>query len=273
MKFKEKLLEAAQTNKSWLCVGLDPDLNKLPGPVEKSVEGIEIFLKNIIDTTKDLVCAYKPNSAFYEQFGAEGITLLKEVITYIPDNIPVILDAKRGDIGNTSRMYAITAFESLGADAITVHPYMGIDSVGPFIDYEDKGVFILCLTSNPSSGDFQKQVLDSANIFYKLVAQTSLEWNKNDNIGLVVGATKPGELKDIRKLIGQDIPLLIPGIGAQGGDLQESLKSGANANGQLAIINASRSVLYASVEQDYPDKSRDEAFNLVSAMRSILNLK
>ena len=272
MKFKDKLIKAASINKSWLCVGLDPDLQKMPDMLEKSPDGIRQFLKAIIDSTKDLVCAYKPNSAFYEQFGAEGIALLKEIIDYIPDNIPVILDAKRGDIGNTSKMYAITAFESLGADAITVHPYMGIDSVGPFLDYEDKGVFILCLTSNPSSGDFQKQVVGDSNMFYKLVAETALKWNKNDNVGLVVGATRAEELKGVRKIAGEHVPILIPGVGAQGGDLEQSLLNGGNKSGQLAIINVSRSVLYPSKDNDYAEKSWTEAQNLVSSIRSILNL-
>jgi len=272
MNFKAKLIKAANTNKSWLCVGLDPDLDKLPSPVTKSLSGTEEFLKAIIDSTKNLVCAYKPNSAFYEQFGAEGITLLKGIINYIPDDIPVILDAKRGDIGNTSKMYAAAAFDYLRADAITVNPYMGHDCVKPFLDYQDKGIFVLCLTSNPSSSEFQKQYLKNQTMLYEQVARTALTWNKNDNLCLVVGATKPEELGELRQLVGGDIPILIPGVGAQGGDLELSLRNGANSKGELAIINVSRSVLYTGKDNDYVDKARAECLRLVSTMRSVLNL-
>ncbi|MCP4582155.1 MAG: orotidine-5'-phosphate decarboxylase [candidate division Zixibacteria bacterium] len=274
MNFKDKLIKAALSNKSWLCVGLDPDTSKLPTNVDKSTTGISQFLKNVIDTTKDLVCAYKPNSAFYEQFGADGINLLKEIIDYIPAKIPVILDAKRGDIGNTSRMYAVAAFEHLGVDALTVNPYMGYDCVKPFLDYKDKGVVILCLTSNPSSNDFQKRPLTVGDnepaMLYQLVAKTALAWNENDNVCLVIGATKPEELGELRKLVGDDIPILIPGVGAQGGDLESSLKNGSNAKGQLAIINVSRSVLYVSTDDDYAARSRANALELVSKIRGLL---
>jgi len=274
MNFKEKLIDAAIKNKSWLCVGLDPDIDKLPSNIAATPSGIEEFLKAVIDTTKDLVCAYKPNSAFYEQFGAEGIALLKSMISYIPDDIPVILDAKRGDIGNTSRMYAASAFDYLKADAITVNPYMGFDSVWPFLDYKDKGVIILCLTSNLSSSDFQKrQVIDIDKQqlpLYQMIARMALAWNKNDNIGLVAGATKPEELGELRKFVGDGLPILIPGVGAQGGDLEMSLKNGSNADSQLAIINVSRSVLYASKESDYADRSRRNALELVAKIRSLL---
>lgn len=271
--FNEKMLNAAQNNKSWLCVGLDPDIEKLPGNIPKNLEGIFSFLKSIIGSTNDIVCAYKPNSAFYEALGAPGITLLKDIIDYIPEKIPVILDAKRGDIGNTSRMYARFAFEYLGADAITVNPYMGYDCLKPFLDYNTKGVFILCLTSNPSSSDFQKQVVTSGNLaginIYELVARKAASWNENANIGLVVGATSPEELGGVRKIIGEDIPILIPGVGAQGGDLESSLKKGGNSKGQLAIINVSRSVLYASDGDDYAEKARDAAMGLVGRIRRV----
>jgi orotidine-5'-phosphate decarboxylase len=274
MNFKQKLIKAALKNRSWLCIGLDPDLNKLPANINQSLSGLEEFLKAVIDATNDLVCVYKPNSAFYEQFGSDGTALLKEIISYIPAEIPVILDAKRGDIGNTSKMYASAAFDYLKADAITVNPYMGYDSIGPFLDYKDKGVIILCLTSNPSSNDFQKrQVIDIDNQqipLYQIVAQTALAWNKNDNIGLVIGATKPEELGELRKQVGDSLPILIPGVGAQGGDLEMSLKNGSNTSDQLAIINVSRSVLYASKENDYASKSRENALALVSTMRSLL---
>ena len=273
MDFKSKLLETANKNKSWLCIGLDPDSNKLPEGITKDIDGIEKFLKAIIDATNDLVCAYKPNSAFYEQFGAEGMTLLQNIIEYVPDNIPVILDAKRGDIGNTSRMYAISAFEHLKADALTVNPYMGYDCVKPFLDYKDKGVIILCLTSNPSSEDFQKLTTKSNNnskMIYERVAEKAVSWNTNGNVGLVIGATSPSQLSSVRDTVGDGIPILIPGIGAQGGDLEKSLKAGSNKAGQLAIINVSRSVLYASKGSNFADKSRETALELVSVMRGLV---
>lgn len=273
MKFKSKLLNSAIKNKSWLCVGLDPDINKLPSEIDKNIAGVGKFLRSIIDATSDIVCAYKPNSAFYEQFGIEGVSLLKEIISYIPSSIPVILDAKRGDIGNTSLMYAVSAFDHLKADAITVNPYMGYDCVKPFLEYKDKGVIVLCLTSNPSSAEFQKRTIsdnDCSRALYKLVAEKVLSWNEYGNIGLVAGATSPMELSEIREIIGDDIPILIPGVGAQGGDLEASLKMGSNSSGQLAIINVSRSALYASKESDYADKSRASALQLVSIMRSLL---
>jgi orotidine-5'-phosphate decarboxylase len=272
MTFKEKLLKAADNNKSWLCIGLDPDPGRFPDHIARTTDGIKEFLTSIIDVTSDLVCAYKPNSAFFEQLGADGLVLLKQVIDYIPDDIPVILDAKRGDIGNTSRMYARAAFDYLGVDAITVNPYMGYDGVAPFLEYTDKGVFVLCLTSNKSSEDFQKQSLANGGKLYELVAETALTWNENRNVCLVVGATKPDQLKELRRIAGNDIPILIPGIGAQGGDLEASLKNGANTNGKLAIINVSRSVLYASKEKDYAERSRAEAEKLIIAIRNILKL-
>ncbi len=273
MKFKDKLLNKAIENKSWLCVGLDPDINKLPNEIDKNIVGVGKFLRSIIDATSDIVCAYKPNSAFYEQFGIEGVSLLREIISYVPDSIPVILDAKRGDIGNASRMYAVSAFDHLKADAITVNPYMGYDCVKPFLEYKDKGVIVLCLTSNPSSAEFQKRTIsnkDCSWALYKLVAEKVLSWNEYGNIGLVAGATSPMELSEIREIIGDDIPILIPGVGAQGGDLEASLKMGSNSSGQLAIINVSRSALYASKESDYAEKSRTSALQLVSRMRSLL---
>lgn len=271
MTFKEKLIAAALKNDSWLCVGLDPDLAKLPETIDRSITGITVFLKSIIDSTQDLVCAYKPNSAFYEQFGYEGMKLLETIIRYIPAEIPVILDAKRGDIGNTSGMYAKAAFELFGADAVTVNPYMGIDSVKPFTDYKDKAVFILCLTSNPSSGDFQKQKIENRGLLYELVAKAACRWNESGNIGLVIGATRPEELSRIRQLAGNDVPILIPGIGAQGGSLEAAMKNGSNSSKQLAIMNVSRSIIYASPEKDYAEQSRAEALRLVSAMRDLLN--
>lgn len=229
MKFQEKLNKASQKSNSLLCVGLDVDLSKIPEPFS-----LFSFNQKIIDETKDLVCAYKPNIAFYEMYGIKGISSLLKTIEYINQTgIPVILDAKRGDIGNSSIAYAKAVFEEFKADATTVNPYMGSDSVKPFLDHKDKGIFVLCLTSNPGAQDFQPPI-------YKEVAKRVKEWNKHGNCGLVVGATNPEELKEIRQIV-PDMPLLIPGIGAQGADLETVVKYG----GKNIIINASRSVIYA----------------------------
>src|SRR3989339_302076 len=222
MKFVDHLDEAAKKNNSLLCVGLDVDLNKLPADLIKSEDPFFLFNKNIIDATRDLVCAYKPNSAFYEMYGLPGISSLMRTIDYIHEQgLPVILDAKRGDVGHSSAAYAKAAFQAFKSDAVTVNPYMGYDSVQPFIEYREKGVFILCLTSNAGFRDFQKS--GSGEPLYKSVARHVKEWDHFGNCGLVVGATKPEELKEIREIAG-DMPLLIPGVGAQDGDLAAAVK-------------------------------------------------
>jgi orotidine-5'-phosphate decarboxylase len=244
MNFKDKLLAAARANKSWLCVGLDPDPSRIPEEFGGGAKGVMGFCRAVIDATCDLVCAYKPNAAFFEALGAEGWQALIETVAAVPRNIPVILDCKRGDIGNTARMYARSAFEIVGADAVTLSPYLGKDSIEPFLAYRDKGAFILCLTSNQSAGQLQQKIImlenppsgqhlspqSKAKTFaeffsvstrelFTYVAELAMEWNDNDNIGLVVGATVPRELAAVRKLTGEEIPILVPGVGAQGGDL------------------------------------------------------
>ncbi len=260
MIFLEKLTSVARVNNSWLCIGLDPEPEKLPQGV-----GVLEFCHAIIEATHDLVCAYKPNSAFFEALGAEGWASLKSTIEAVPRNIPVILDAKRSDIGNTGRAYARAAFDHLGADAITVNPYMGYDSVEPFFEYRDKGVFILCRTSNPGSADFQSLRCDGKSL-YRVVAEKVGEWNKHGNLGLVVGATQPEELKDIRQSH-PTLPLLIPGVGAQGGSLEQAVRYGADVNGKLAIINSSRQILYASSGPDYAAIAR----RVAQALRDEIN--
>ena len=252
MKFVARLDAAVSKNNSLLCVGLDPDLSRLPQKFLSTNDPIFLFNQSIIDATKDYVCAYKPNSAFYEMNGIAGLTALIKTIEYIRAlGLPVILDAKRGDIGNSSAAYATSAFEVFKADAVTVSPYMGHDSVQPFLDHKDKGVFVLCLTSNPGYKDFE--VIGCDEPLYHTVARRVKEWNVNDNCGLVVGATKPAEIKTIRELVG-DLPLLIPGVGAQGGDLPLSVKYG----GKRGIINASRSIIYAADPGAEAKKLRDE---------------
>lgn len=268
--FAVKDLQAIQEkNRSMICLGLDLDPKRIPTANAKSIKGIFDFACAIIDATHDKVCAYKPNLAFYENMGTDGLSLLKQVVNRIPDNIPIILDAKRGDIGNTAAQYAESLFEGLRATWVTVNPYMGYDSLRPFLEYKDRGVFVLCLTSNPGSKDFQ--LLDvGGKPLYQVVAEKVAYWNNYNNCGLVVGATQPEQLKEIRS-IAQDMPLLIPGVGAQGGSLEKAVLYGTDNMKKTAVINVSRSVLYASRESNFAERARAELVKLceiVNAVRS-----
>lgn len=260
MNFIDKLNCATEKNDSLLCVGLDPDPELMPDML-----GIFDFNRAIIDATHDLVCAYKLNFAFYEAFGGDGFNALRHTVEYIYDEeIPVIGDAKRGDIGNTARAYAKAIFHSLGLDAATVNPYLGFDSIEPFIEYQDKGVFILCRTSNPGSADFQSLNCGTegeAKPLFEVVADKAGQWNKHGNIGLVVGATYPEELKLIRQCH-PDMPLLIPGVGSQGGNIDKAVSYGVDAEGKKAIINSSRQIIYASQGKDFDKAARKAAAKL-----------
>ena len=262
MKFTDKLLNTSRKNKSWLCIGLDPDPELMP-----RVDVLQ-FNKAIIEATCDLVCAYKPNLAFYEALGTEGLAILEKTVKYVPGDIPVIADAKRGDIGNTAKAYAKALFSILGFDATTVNPYLGFDSIEPFINYQDKGVFILCRTSNPGAIDFQN-LRTSGLPLYEVVAQKAQEWNIHGNIGLVVGATYPEELKKVRSIC-PEMPLLIPGIGAQGGDLASAVGYGVDVQGEKAIINVSRQILYASKEKNFAQAARNIAEKIHNQINSYL---
>ncbi len=264
MNFVDKLLAASRKNKSLLCIGLDPDPALMP-----RVSVLE-FNKAIVAATSDLVCAYKPNLAFYEAMGIKGLEVLQQTLTMIPGHIPVIGDAKRSDIGNTARAYARGLFESFGFDAATVNPYLGFDSIEPFLAYEDKGVFVLCRTSNPGARDFQDVAGADGAPLYKIVAIKAREWNEHGNIGLVVGATYPQELGEIRRLC-PDMPLLIPGVGAQGGDLALAVTDGVDARGEKAIINVSRQVLYASSGKDFADAARRSAHDLRDRINKLVS--
>ena len=270
MKFIEKLTNAAQKNKSLLCVGLDPDRELLPDKVS-----IFEFNKAIIDATSDLVCAYKLNLAFYEALGDEGLDALKRTIRYISADIPVIGDTKRGDIGNTAKAYAKAIFDNLNFDATTVNPYLGFDSVEPFIQYRDKGVFLLCRTSNTSAVDFQSLRCQAEGGTYRplfeIVALKARQWNIHGNIGLVVGATSPEELKLIRQN-NPDMLLLIPGIGAQGGDLDSTVRYGVDARGEKAIISSSRQIIYASRENDFAQAAQRVASELRDQINYCLSI-
>jgi orotidine-5'-phosphate decarboxylase len=265
MNFVEKLLQASRRNKSLVCVGLDPDPRLMPEKI-----GVYDFNKAIIESTSDLVCAYKPNLAFYEALGEEGMEALSQTVKVIPAGIPVIADAKRGDIGNTSRAYAKALFDLFGFDAATVNPYLGFDAVEPFIEYGEKGIIILCRTSNAGAGDFQSLRCETSAGFkplFEVVADKAREWNSRRNIGLVVGATYPEELKTVRQA-NPDMPLLIPGIGAQGGDLALTVKYGLSPAGDKAIINSSRQILYASRGKDFPEAARKSALALRDEINS-----
>lgn len=249
-KFIEILTESWRRRRSLLCVGLDPDGANLPASVRGARAPLFAFNREIIDATAPRVCAFKPQIACYAALGAES--QLEQTIAHIkqhhPD-IPVILDAKRGDIGVTAKRYAREAFERYQADAVTVNPYLGGDALVPFLEYADKGVFVLCRTSNPGSGDFQTLPSGDLPVAHHVATRAATHWNDNGNVGLVVGATWPQEIGAIRKLVG-DMPLLIPGIGAQGGDLAAVLANGLNADGVGVIINVSRAIMYAASDED-----------------------
>lgn len=256
MNFLNLLDKACDNNNSLLCVGLDTDLSKISRDNGSPEEGLFQFNKRIIDLTRDYVCAYKPNIAFYEMYGVDGMKALIKTIEYIPEDIPVILDAKRGDIGHTANAYAKSVFEVFNADAVTVNPYLGYDSLEPFLNYKDKGIFVLCLTSNKGSSDFQL-VPGEEMPLYRHVAEHVNEWNTFGNCGLVVGATNSEMLKEIRSVAG-DMPILIPGVGAQGGDLESSVRHGTTKDKKRAIINSSRGIIYADDPGAEAKKLRDE---------------
>jgi orotidine-5'-phosphate decarboxylase len=259
VNFIEKLTNATRKNKSLLCVGLDPDPELMPDRVD-----VFEFNKAIIDATSDLVCAYKLNLAFYEALDDEGLDALKRTMTHIPNDIPVIGDAKRGDIGNTAKAYAKAILSNLNFDAATVNPYLGFDSIEPFIQYANKGVFILCRTSNAGALDFQSLHCKAESGYrplFEIVALKASHWNTHGNIGLVIGATYPEELRLIRKSH-PTMPLLIPGIGAQGGELESAVRYGVNSKGEKAIISSSRQIIYASREKDFAQAARRAASEL-----------
>ena len=227
---------ARERNHGSLCVGLDPDLDRIPGG------DVLDWARRIIDATSDLVCAYKPNSAFYEALGTHGYELLRQVIASVPAGVPVIVDAKRADIGNTSAAYARAVFDVLGAHAITVHPYMGEDSVSPFLERADRGVFVLARTSNPGAREFQDLAMPAGEPLYLTVARRAVAWNSHGNVGLVTGATYPEDIALIREVC-PGLPLLLPGVGAQQGELAAAVRAAAGPGGFM--VNVARGVIYA----------------------------
>jgi len=267
---KKDIINQIKTKKSFLCVGLDTDIKKIPPHLLKEDDPVFAFNKAIIDATAKYAVAYKQNTAFYEVYGAKGWLSLEKSISYIKNNYPeifVIADAKRGDIGNTSANYARAFFETLNADAITVAPYMGVDSVEPFLNFEDKWVILLALTSNKGSKDFQYLTVEDKEL-YKNVLVKSQEWADSEKMMYVVGATHPEELGEIRKMLPEHF-LLVPGVGAQGGDLQAVAKHGLNNDCGL-IVNSSRGIIYASNGTDFAEKAAEEARKLQKQMESLL---
>lgn len=278
-----------QTSGSLVCVGLDPELERIPqlarggrtgllsaaaGEEEADIEGALVgFTQAIVDATADLVCAYKPNSAFYEQYGPAGMRALQRLIAYIHaryPEIPVILDAKRADIGSTSAAYARAVFDAYHADAVTLHPYLGREALSPFLERADRGCLILCRTSNPGAGEFQDLATrgpDGAErpLYQQVARAVATDWNTNGNCALVVGATYPDELRIVRGLVG-DMPILVPGVGAQGGEIEAVVGAGLDSAGQGLMISLSRSVLYASSGADFAEAGRREAERVMRAI-------
>ena len=268
--FLDRLRKSWERSRSLLCIGLDPDLGKIPEILRRERQPLLAFNRAIIDATADLACSFKPQAAYYHGVGAED--QLAETIAYVRENhphIPVILDAKRGDIGATAKLYALEAFQRYGADAVTVNPYMGGDTLAPFTEDPARGIFVLCRTSNPGSGELQElSVGGGEKRLFEVVAEYAVgRWNQNQNLGLVVGATYPEDLQRVRS-IAPELPLLVPGVGAQGGDLAAVLQAGMDAKGMGLLINASRSVLYAGDGADFAKSARDAAMALRDAMRA-----
>ncbi|GCE12638.1 orotidine-5'-phosphate decarboxylase [Tengunoibacter tsumagoiensis] len=256
-----ELVEACWQRENFVCVGLDPEYERLPESVTRNVsieEAFFTFCRGIIDATHDLVCAYKPNSAFFEAQGEAGLKALKRVVQYSKrqyPQVPIILDAKRADIGNTNRGYVTSAFDLIEADAVTVHPYLGKEALTPFLNRKEKGIIVLTRTSNPGAGEFQDLLIGDMPLYQVVARSVAQEWNTNGNCALVVGATYPDELRQVRSLIG-DMPILIPGIGAQAGDVRSVVLAGQDSRGWGILLSSSRAILYASTGADFAQAAR-----------------
>jgi orotidine-5'-phosphate decarboxylase len=260
--FIRRLAQAWETNDSLLCIGLDPEIERFPRHILGEASPIFHFNKSVIDATADLVCAYKPQFAHYAAYEAED--QLERTIEYVHrvyPHVPVILDAKRGDVGNTAERYAIEAFERYGADAVTVNPYLGGEALEPFLRHADRGVVVLCRTSNPGAGELQDLEVGGRRLYQVVAELAAQRWNSRGNCLLVVGATYPRELAEVRRLVGE-MPLLVPGVGAQGGDVAEVVRNGRTPAGTGLLISASRSILYASADADFAAAARRAAETL-----------
>ena len=252
-----------------LCVGLDPDLDKFPDGVERSARGVLDFCRRVVDSTAEFACAFKPQIAYFAALGAERE--LEQLCAHIRDEHPnkvLILDAKRGDIGPTAERYAREAFDRYGADAVTVNPYLGTDSLEPFLAHTGKGVIVLCRTSNPGSGDFQSLTVDGQPLYERVARLAVDDWTKRGEVALVVGATYPDELARVRAIVG-DLPLLVPGIGAQGGDVAATVTAGRDGSGYGMMINSSRAILYAASGADWVDATVRAARHTRDEIRAV----
>jgi len=267
--FTQRLRNAWTTTSSLVCVGLDPDPSRFPAAIGRDAGSIEAFCRTIVDATGDLVCAFKPQIAYFAAHGAEAaLERICEHIRRAHPHAVLILDAKRGDIGDTAEMYAREAFDRYGADAVTVNPWLGTDSLEPFFARRDRGVFVLCRTSNPGSAELQTVRDTSGTALYETVAhRAASDWSKRASVGLVVGATQPDELRRVREIVG-DLPLLVPGVGAQGGDVAAVMRNGATSDGTGLVVNSSRAVLYASSGDDYASAARQAVITLRDALNA-----
>jgi len=268
--FHSQLAAASAAAESLVCVGLDPEVERFPAHLRARPDAILAFNRAIIDATADLVCAYKPQIAHYAAVGAEE--QLQDTLRYIREKapgVPIILDAKRGDIGSTAEKYAREAFERYGADAVTINPYLGRDSAEPFLQYADKGIVILCRTSNAGSGEFQNLQVGDRKLYQIVAERVAGEWNSRGNCLLVVGATYPGELADIRARTGE-MTFLVPGVGAQGGDVDEAVRNGRAKQGAGLVINSSRGILYAGSGEDFAAAARRATLDLRAAITQAL---
>lgn len=271
MTFTEQCALAWQRNDSLLCVGLDPDVQKIPPHLRDQPDAIYQFCIAIINATAASACAFKPQIAYFAALRAED--QLEAICTYLREHyshLPIILDAKRGDIGATAEQYAREAFERYRADAVTVNPYMGFDSIAPYLEWQDRGVIVLCRTSNPGGSDLQFLQSDGKPLYQHVAHLVANKWNRNGQCGLVVGATFPEELAAVRKIVG-DMPLLVPGVGAQGGDVQATVAAGKTADGTGMLINSSRAILYAAIEPADGDDFAKASQRVAEATRCEIN--
>jgi len=269
LPFNERLNALILKKSSFLCVGLDPDMEKIPAHLKYEKNPVDLFLREIVSATKDHVIAYKANLAFFECEGNNGLQALHNLASIIPQDILLILDGKRGDIENTATKYAHTYFDQMGAHAVTVNPYMGYDAVKPFIEYADKGTFVLALTSNRGSEDFQYLQIGTEPLF-QYIAKRVQVWNKSNNCGLVVGARDIEELKILRRIL-PDMPFLIPGVGAQGGDLKQIMAYGRDRAGTGMLVNIGRSIIFAGTGKDFAKKVSEATRSYVNEMADMMH--
>lgn len=273
-----ELIRAQWASRKHLCVGLDADASKLPPslrPDDDIAVRLLVFNERIIDATCNLVCAYKPNSAYYEAIGSDGIEALAKTIEYInihAPQVPVIIDGKRGDIGNTNRAYASFLYDQMGADAATVQPYFGSEALKPILDRKDKHAFVIARTSNPGAGEFQDLMVEGMPLYLHVAKAVATTWNYNGNCGLVVGATYPDELRRVRELVPDEVPILVPGVGSQGGDLVSSVGAAAANGGSGFLINVSRSIIFSSHGPDFDQAARDKTGQLSTTINEQISI-